>query len=255
MYEKIGNKINRGIAILIYADPGIGKTTLSSTLPVDETLIINTEAGLGPLLGTGHLVSNFNADNINKILELYEYLRTQQHPFKYVVIDNISELEQWIILSLTTSRGKEYTELKEYGDAAFKIREIAHLFRDLVYKGMTVVINAWEMPLEIRNVQGEVITKTFPKLNKKVAPEICGIVDVVGHLEVHEKSQQRWIRLGPSVQYLTKCQFKGLDIGEPADLPALIKKLYDYNYGEVKDSGQGKVEPEVRGGKQGVKAK
>lgn len=242
-YEKVGNKINRGISILIYSDPGVGKTTLAATLPVDETLIINTEAGLGPLLGTSHLVSNFNAENIDKLMEMYEYLRTQKHPFKYVVVDNISELEQWIILALTHGRGKQYTELREYGDAAFKIRELMHLFRDLVYKGMSVVLNAWEMPLEIRNVQGEVITKTFPKLNKRVSPELCGIVDVVGHLECHEKTQQRWIRLGPSNQYITKSQFKGLDQGEPADMPALLKKLYDYDYTEGgEEDGQGAVE-------------
>ena len=235
-YEKVGNKINRGIALLIYCDPGIGKTTLAATLPVDKTLIINTEAGLGPLLGTGHLVSNFNADNIDDLMKLYENLRTQKHQYKYVGLDNLSEYEQWLILALTKGRGKKYTELREYGDAAYKIRETLHLFRDLIYKGITVVFNAWEMPLEIRNIQGEVITKTFPKMNKRVAPEICGIVDVVGHLEVHTKTQQRWIRIGPSQQYITKTQFKGLDIGEEADLPALLDKIYAYDYStEVKD--------------------
>lgn len=230
-FEKVGNKINRGISMLFYSDPGIGKTTLASTLPVDETLIINTEAGLGPLLGTNHSVFNCHGDEVEKIDGLYTYLRTQKHPFKHVVVDNISELEQWIILALTKKRGKEFTEIREYGDAAFKMRELLHWFRDLVYQNINVVFNAWEFPLEIKNVDGCVITKTFPKMSKRLAPEACGIVDVVGHLEVHTKSNKRWVRLGPSEQYITKCQFKGLDTGEPADLMVILDKLRGYDYG------------------------
>lgn len=229
-FTKVGAKINRGLSFIIYADPGVGKTTLATTLPADETLIINTEAGLGPVLGKGHTVFNLHGEQIDQLDELYRYLRTQKHPFKYVVVDNVSELEQWFILSLTKKRNKEFTEIKEYGDAAFKMREMLHLFRDLVYQDITVVFNAWEFPLEIRNNDGVVITKTFPKLSKSVSPQACGIVDAVGHLEVHTKSNKRWLRFGPSDQYVTKCQFQGLDAGEVADLPTVIEKLYSHEY-------------------------
>ena len=229
-FESVPDKINRGISALIYSDPGVGKTTLASTLPQEETLIVNTEAGLGPLLGTKHVVFNLRAGKLEQIDALYKHLRTEKHPFKYVVIDNISELEQWIILRLTEQRGKEFTELREYGDAAFKMREVLHLFRDLTFQNITVVFNAWEMPLEIQNTEGLRITKTFPKLGRKIAPEVCGIVDIVGHLEVYEKSGKRWIRFGPSNQYITKSQFKGLEAGEPPDFPAILDKLYSYDY-------------------------
>jgi hypothetical protein len=110
------------------------------------------------------------------------------------------------------------------------MKEWMRLFRDLTLQGITVVFNAWEFPLEIKNVDGSIITKTFPLIGKRIAPQVCGIVDVVGHLEVHEKSGKRWLRLGPSDQYITKCQFKGLDSGEPADLPLILGKLYGYDY-------------------------
>jgi phage nucleotide-binding protein len=239
-FEKVPSSINRGIAMVIYADPGVGKTTLATTLPEGETLIINTEAGLGPLLGTNHIVFNLqkaikNYEIEDVVDELYKHLRTQTHPFKYVVLDNVSELEQQLILNLTMRRGKETPELREYGDVAFKMKEWMRLFRDLTFQGISVIFNAWEFPLEIKNIDGAVITKTFPMIGKKIAPQVCGIVDVVGHLEVHEKTGKRWLRFGPSEQYITKCQFKGLDNGEIADLPLILSKLYAYVYKEVKD--------------------
>ena len=238
-FQTVPNTINRGLAFIIYADPGVGKSTLASTLPVGETLIINSECGLGPLLGTDHVVFNvldaIQTKPLEEVIdELYRYLRTQKHPFKYVVLDNLSELEQQLILHLTNKRKKETPELKEYGDSAFKMREWVHNFRDLIYQGITVVMNAWEFPLEIKNVEGVIITKTFPMIGKKIAPQLCGIVDCVGHLEVHEKSGKRWIRFGPSDQYITKSQFKGLENGEPADFPLIIGKLLAYNYKEEK---------------------
>lgn len=238
-FQTVPNTINRGLAFIIYADPGVGKSTLASTLPVGETLIINSECGLGPLLGTDHVVFNvldaIQTKPLEEVIdELYRYLRTQKHPFKYVVLDNLSELEQQLILHLTNKRKKETPELKEYGDSAFKMREWVHNFRDLIYQGITVVMNAWEFPMEIKNVEGVIITKTFPMIGKKIAPQLCGIVDCVGHLEVHEKSGKRWIRFGPSDQYITKSQFKGLENGEPADFPLIIGKLLAYNYKEEK---------------------
>ena len=257
-FEKSPTAINRGISLVIYGDPGTGKTTLATTLPAGETLIINSEAGLGPLLGTNHVVFNLLAAvkgyEIEAVVdELYKYLRTQKHEFKYVVIDNMSELEQQLILNLTMRRGKDTPELREYGDVGFKMKEWVRLFRDLTYQGITVVFNAWEFPLEIKNIEGSIITKTFPLIGKRIAPQVCGVVDVVGHMEVHEKSGKRWIRFGPSEQYITKCQFKGLDTGEPADLPLILNKLMTYNYGTVEEAVAAKVEEAVKEIKKGGK--
>jgi len=234
-FETSPDSINRGISFVIYADPGVGKTTLATTLPEGETLIINSEAGLGPLLGTKHIVFNIlkaiKDYEIEEVVDnIYKFLRTEKHGFKYVVIDNLSELEQQLILNLTMRRGKETPEVREYGDVAFKMKEWCRLFRDLTYQGITVVFNAWEFPFEIKNVDGSIVTKTFPLIGKKIAPQVCGVVDVVGHLEVHEKSGKRWLRFGPSDQYVTKSQFKGLDNAEPADFPTIIAKLYAHSY-------------------------
>jgi len=232
-FVKLGDKVHRGISLIIYSDPGIGKTTLAATLPPDETLIVNVEAGIGPLLGKGHSVFYLQRD-LMQLEELYRYLRTEKHPFKYIVIDNISELEQWIIEVLRTGRGKDFPELAEYGDAASKMREYLHKFRDLTEQGLTVVINAWEMNVDLKNSGGEVLTKTSPKMFKKLVPDACGIVDMVGHLECWEKTGDRWVRFHPLKNLIAKTQFKGIDECEPADLVKILEKVYTFDYkGEV----------------------
>lgn len=240
-FDKISDKLDRGISLIIYSNPGVGKTTLASTLPPGETLFINVEGGTGPLMGTKHVVFNLPAAVKNfeiegVVDELYKYLRTVKHGFKYIVIDNMSELEQQLILNLTLRRGKETPELREYGDVGFKMKEWVRLFRDLVYQNITVIFNAWEVPLELKNIDGAIVTQTFPMIGKKLAPQACGIVDVVGHLEVYEKTGKRWVRFGPSEQYITKSQFAGLGMGEPADFPLILGKLYGYDYASTEQA-------------------
>lgn len=253
--EDVGDKIDRGISFVIYSDPGIGKTTMATTFEPDVTLIINTEAGLGPLLGGGHNVFNVvkAVNNTDKDLEwvisdIYQKLRTSDHVWENVIIDNLSELEQLLIHSLTTKRGKEVPELREYGEASFKMKEWIHNFRDLVFNNINVVFNAWEFPIDIRNSDGAIITRTFPMIGKKLAPQLCGIVDCVGHLEIYPKSGKRWVRFGPHEQYITKSQFKGLEMGEPPEFPYIIDKLRAYDYSQADDSaGSSKDNPESKG--------
>ena len=232
-FDKAPTKINRGISILIYADPGIGKTTLATTLPPDETLIINTEAGLGPTMGKGHHIFNLKQDLV-QLQDLYQHLRTEKHPWKYVVLDNISEMEQWMVTVLVGGRGKDLPDIKEHGDVTYKMKEYMHLFRDLTYKNINVIFNAWQMDLDIKSMLGEIMTKACPKLYKKVAPDVCGLVDAVGHLEMVEKTGDRFIRFEPTRDIIAKCQFRGLSKFEPADLMAVFNKLRAYNY-EVKE--------------------
>lgn len=237
-FEKAPDAIDRGISIIIYAMPGIGKTTLASTLPPEETLIITTEAGLGPLLGKGHTLldvkrvcENSPDKSVEEVVaEIYRHLRTEKHPFKYIVIDNLSELENQLLQDYVRRRKKPTPELKEYGDVSYRIKEWVTLFRDLEYQGVNVIFNAWEVASEIKNANGEILTMTIPFISKKASIQICGLVDAVGHLEVYEKTGARWVRFGPSTQYLTKSQFQGLAAGEEADLMKIIGKIKGHNY-------------------------
>lgn len=231
----VGNTIDRGISIIVYGDPGRGKTTCAATLPVGETLIINTEAGLGPLLGTGHLVFNLRTD-LKELEGLYKYLRTEDHPFKNVVIDNISELQDWMLRVLFKGRGKDFPDIRERGDVSTKMKEYVSLFRDLTTeRNMNVIFNAWEESFEVERSDAGTTSKIGPKVTKGIVEDVCGKVDAVGHLEVFEKTGDRFIRFTGTSKMIAKCQFKGLHeengiILEEANLPNIISKVKAYSY-------------------------
>ena len=237
-FKKASDTLTRGVAFIIYGDPGSGKTTMATTLPQEETLIISSEAGEGPLLGTECVVFQLSRDKrLSDLQGLYKFLRTEEHPFKYVVLDNISEMESWMLHDVVTSRDKQVPNISEYKDSGYKMDEYLHLFRDLIYKGITVVFTAWEIPLEYKNSDGVIESKTFPKLAGKLARSVSGLVDVVGHLTVHEKSQKRWLKVAPTDQWIAKSQLKGIgddDGWEEADFGIIMKKLYAFNYKKKK---------------------
>ena len=248
IFTKAGNKLDRkqrGVSMIIYAPCGYGKSTLATTLPPEETLIINAEAGISAFLGCKHTIFDLK-DDLSQLAELYKYLRAGDHPFKYVVVDNISELENWFINTLTKIRGKEYVSLAEYGDASFKEKEYIHLFRDLTYQGITVIFNAWQMELDVKNYGGEIVTISFPKLFKKVAPDMGGLVDMVGRLELYPKTGDRFVRFQPTAYIMAKTRLKGVEQFEPVteirgtDPPRyeffmpLLDKIYNYDYSQDK---------------------
>lgn len=242
-YVVAPTKIDRGIAIIIYADAGVGKSTMAATLPVGETLIVQIEAGLGPYLGTGHLLFDVKkamlGSNVETVMsDIYRKIRTREIKIKNVVLDNVSELIQTLLHHYTETRKKEFPELREHGDTAYKIMELINNWRDLVDMDINVVFNAWEFPYDIQNSDGTVVTKTCPTLGKASTFRACGLVDAVGHLECYEKTGKRWVRFGPSKQYLTKSQFKGLVTvdnsagAQPPDLTEIIKKIKDFDYSQ-----------------------
>jgi phage nucleotide-binding protein len=180
-----------------------------------------------------------NGMNIETAMtSLYKSIRTGEIQFENIVIDNVSELSDQLTHFFTTSRNKEFPEIREHGDTAYKFREWMHNWRDLVEMGINVVFNAWEMDYDIAVADGLVTTRTCPKVGKSNVPSVCGICDVVARLEVHEKSGKRWLRVGPSKQYMTKTQFSGLENGEVADLPTIINKIKEFDYSRGEENAE-----------------
>lgn len=225
--KKTNHLDQKGHSLIIYADSGKGKTTCLGTLPEKETLIIDIEGGLASIQ---HKSIDFisipeGKPGIQKFKEIHEALITGKMNYKYVCLDSITELEKYLQFALLGIRGKEFLQLKEYGDSAQKMREYLRLYRDLTTVGINVIFTALEMPLEIQKNTDELITKLFPMMSKKLAPEICGYVDIVARLVVNSKTGERKLNLIGSDNQIGKTRLRHLDDLESADLSYLFKKI------------------------------
>ena len=234
--KKVKEIEGRGKTLIIYGDSGKGKTWLAGTLPENKTLIIDIDGGIETLIGTGSnhtfiqlrmTTEDLEAGNIgySRLVKLFAELRENEGKYEYIVVDSMSELEKYLLYSLKTERGKEFLSMSEYGGVADQLREIIRWFRDLTEQGINVIFTALEMPLAIQENENGTITRAFPMLMKKLSPEFCGLVDMIGRVEVNPKTQERRIRFMGNDDIIAKTRIAGVGEFENPDLGALFEKI------------------------------
>ncbi|MEG1619860.1 MAG: AAA family ATPase [Eubacterium sp.] len=174
------------ITALIYAAPGMGKTTALGYLP-GKTLILDIDHSSDVLAGNENIdivyIDN-NLMNFNPVLQELE----GGHTYDNICVDNLSELEKCML----TEYGKQgkndgAPELIHYNRTNFKIVDYVRRFRAL--PGNTV-FTAWEEMSEITYPSGEKYTRFVPMLGKKTKDGVCGLCNMVAHLEYGKESSQ-----------------------------------------------------------------
>lgn len=130
------------LKMIIYGEPGAGKTTLASTIK-EPTLIISAEAGLLSLNGHDIDVVDISQDDegsiipkekrIARLFEVYKFLLTAEAKRKYrwIFIDSITEIAQNLLESLHQEFPDRKDTLVLYGENGKRMRSLIKSFRDL----------------------------------------------------------------------------------------------------------------------------
>jgi phage nucleotide-binding protein len=179
-----------GATILIYGDSGTGKTTSAGTLPEGSTLFLDVEGGVASLRGRKHDAVRVK-DDLSNLRELFQWVRLGGDvgkKYKNVVLDSATELEQHMLIALGSGGKRQGApELQHYQIAQYRMREYLRILRDLRDRGVNVVVTALEMQLQMEQGQAVQRSRSYPMLAKKIAPEVCGLFDVVGHQVISNK--------------------------------------------------------------------
>lgn len=198
-----------GISAIIYGESGMGKTHFLGTLP-GRTLIIAAEAD-----GIKSLAKTPNAANIeiwylpkveSEMNGFFDKLMTEDLPFDNICLDSATELDKYLMLEKTDpNKNDGIPQQRTYLVVQFAMRRYLRILRDIaVVKGKNVIITALEQPLEIATNGEEVQTKSYPAIStKKFPPEACGLVDIVGHIEMM-KDGRRFLMLSPTSRTVGK---------------------------------------------------
>lgn len=223
-----------GFTACIYSGGGAGKTSLVRMLPPEETLYISIDDSSFPIRDRNFFFvelpkpSQENPLGFVKTLnEVYQEIRTNKNcPFKYIVIDSVSELERYFVYQSIYKRnalkrqvdvGDSIATLKDYGDSAVLTYKYIINFRDLKNASNTAsgnVINTFFIANEMSEVIVETETNTqkklMPFLMAKTSAKLRDAVDVLGYLQILGNGERQLV-LSPSQEIEAKNRFRTIN--------------------------------------------
>ena len=170
--------------IVIYGRGKMGKTTLASEFP--NPIFIQTEEGEGSIEIT--TFANEPLKKYSEIEEAIEALLMQDHDFKTVVIDSLTQLEPIIWAEVCRKHNWQTIESAGYGkgyiEADATWRHFLDGLEELRRKGMTVVMIAHEQVEQFSDPERDDYSRYKIRLHKRAEAMVRERADVVGFLNM-----------------------------------------------------------------------
>ena len=189
------------IKLLIYADPGVGKTFFLGTADGDPrltpALLVDTEGGTMTIRDKKG-IDVIRVRSYDDIVKLIQHLRMPDHSkckhrkWKAIFIDSLSELQKQIMAEIVKTayaqnpgrHDPDIPEMRDWGKNAERVRKVVRAFRDL--EGYHIIFTT--LMKETKNDStGEVTIR--PGLPGQLAGDIPGFIDIVGFLQIVRKEE------------------------------------------------------------------
>jgi phage nucleotide-binding protein len=173
-----------GVCAALYGRPGAGKTTLALSMAdspyASPTLMIDAEGGARSV---SHR-SDIDVATVERYEQIPQIIRAllgnPNPPYKGIVLDNMSEVQNKNIRSITG--GTRTPEIQDWGRSTADILQLTRDCRELAQRrGIVVVLIAWE-DYTTDESSGSNVKRTTVGFTPKLAQQFPGIVDIVGHL-------------------------------------------------------------------------
>ena len=183
---------NQGERIVLYADSGLGKTTLVSL--IEGVVFIDLYGGSDkikhpvtgePLLYIPGVETFQDVRDALQSPELFENYGT-------ICIDTTTRLEQlaepWIFANVLASKGRRVKHLKEYGwnEGYYHLYNAMRLILqdcdNLIHRGKNIILTAQSSPTKVANAGGEDFLKDAPRLYDGKPSNVAQVVEWADHV-------------------------------------------------------------------------
>jgi len=181
--------------VVVYGPPGAGKTIFGATFP--DALILSAESGL--LSVRDQDIDVWEVKTWEDIEEAFRYLHTEDHGYKTVVLDSLSEVQKKLnehIVRKFPAKKRDYEDLMSMSDWGYSIdrlRKMCRAFRDLPMNVVFIALSQEVM------MEEELMVK--PALSgKTLSDELAGWVDAVIYCPGPQKDEEGHVQyLGQTV--------------------------------------------------------
>lgn len=206
--------------VLVYGKSGTGKTHFGSTFPKPLLFLDLREKGLETVRGVEG-IKTIRCNDIQDIDEAFEYLKYEKTPFKSIVLDQVTSLQDMYIADVRRKRKKGPNDLlhrKDWGTISGNMKQTLDNFRNMSDRYCVVFI-AHERIFggdDEDSEEGALDPSISARVMPSVATFLDGAVDVIGSTFIREsfgkvegklkkvRHVEYCMRVGPHAYYSTK---------------------------------------------------
>lgn len=229
--------------MLIYGEPGAGKTYLCGTAQDDEDtrpiLFLDVEGG-STTLRRRKDVDVLQIRSITQIEETHNEIFRNPGYYKTVIVDSLTELQKLDIRTVMkilkeSSNNpdridEEVPDQRGWGKSGNRVSRIVRAYKDLPVNTIMTCLLATEQEKDGQGKDSDVVKLYYPSLPGKLKSEIPGYFDVVGFLQAQADSQgniKRSLQVAKTKKVVAKDRTAnlGLVVHEPS-IPGLWSMIH-----------------------------
>lgn len=175
--------------MLIYGDPGVGKTVLAGSASEIEAmspvLFVDVEGGTMSLRNKYPQVDVVRVSNWVDMVTVYKELADNPNLYKTVVLDSLTEIQKFSMYNIMKDliqgdpdRDPDVPGLREWGKNSEQVRRFVRAFRDLPVNTIFTALAA------VDKDQKTGLTVNRPGLSGKLSAEVAGFLDIVCYMYI-----------------------------------------------------------------------